>query len=37
MDEMTVLGELALFVVFVIWALFGPGATDRRGPRSENG
>ena len=36
-DEMIVVGELALFSVFVVWALFGPGATRRREIlRSEN-
>ena len=29
-DEMIIVGELALFTTFVIWALFGPGATARR-------
>lgn len=29
-DEMIVVGELALFTVVVVWALFGPGATRRR-------
>jgi hypothetical protein len=23
-------GELALFIVVIVWALFGPGATRRR-------
>ncbi|MEZ5933756.1 MAG: hypothetical protein R3F54_17750 [Alphaproteobacteria bacterium] len=36
-DEMIVFGELALFVVVIAWALFGPGATGRRGETvSEN-
>ncbi len=36
-DEMIVVGELALFVVVIVWALFGPGATRRREmPLSEN-
>ena len=35
---MIVVGELALFGVVVIWALFGPGATRRRDAvASENG
>ncbi len=29
-DEMIVVGELALFTVVIVWALFGPGATHRR-------
>ena len=28
-SEMIVVGELALFTVFIVWALFGPGATRR--------
>lgn len=36
-NEMIVIGELALFTTFVVWALFGPGATARREMRvSEN-
>ncbi|MEM9625398.1 MAG: hypothetical protein AAGA21_04135 [Pseudomonadota bacterium] len=36
-SEMIVVGELALFGVFVVWALFGPGATRRQAAVSENG
>lgn len=35
-DDMVVLGELALFTVVIVWALFGPGATRRRETVSEN-
>lgn len=43
-NEMIVVGELALFTVVIVWALFGPGATRRfrgsaesAGTRSQTG
>lgn len=29
-DDMIVVGELALYIALIIWALFGPGAKGRR-------
>jgi len=31
-SEMIIVGELALFTLAIMWALFGPGATMRRDP-----
>lgn len=31
-SEMIIVGELALFTLTIIWALFGPGATRRTDP-----
>jgi ABC-type uncharacterized transport system auxiliary subunit len=37
-NDMIIVGELALFTLVIIWALFGPGATRRRDETAlENG